>query len=56
MYIYWFFFKDLFAIGLTFPLLYPHVRSLGASHTTIGLLASLYSGFQIFSGPIFVRI
>ncbi|XP_044261833.1 major facilitator superfamily domain-containing protein 9-like [Tribolium madens] len=45
-------FMDLFAVGLTVPLFSNHLRELGASHFTIGLLNSLYSGLQVISGPI----
>ncbi|EEZ97676.1 major facilitator superfamily domain-containing protein 9 isoform X2 [Tribolium castaneum] len=45
-------FVDLFAVGLTVPLFSNHLRELGASHFTIGLLNSLYSGLQVISGPI----
>ncbi|XP_063906039.1 major facilitator superfamily domain-containing protein 9-like [Zophobas morio] len=45
-------FMDLFAVGLTVPLFSNHLRELGASHFTIGLLNSLYSGLQVVSGPV----
>ncbi|KAF2882247.1 hypothetical protein ILUMI_23915 [Ignelater luminosus] len=45
-------FIDLLAIGLTFPLLYPHIRSLGASHMVVGIFGSTYSGLQVLSGPV----
>ncbi|KAJ8921873.1 hypothetical protein NQ315_008506 [Exocentrus adspersus] len=45
-------FLDLFSIGLTFPLFTNHLRELGASHSVIGLCNSIYSGVQLFSGPI----
>jgi MFS family permease len=45
-------FMDLFAVGLTVPLFSTHLRELGASHFTIGLLSSLYSGLQVISGPV----
>ncbi|XP_022919322.2 major facilitator superfamily domain-containing protein 9-like [Onthophagus taurus] len=45
-------FMDLFAIGLMFPLLQPHLRSLGASHLTIGLMGSTYSALQVLAGPL----
>ncbi|GFG40568.1 hypothetical protein Cfor_04490 [Coptotermes formosanus] len=34
------------------PLLSVHLRSLGISHSTIGILNSLYAGLQLFSSPI----
>jgi hypothetical protein len=49
-------FMDLFAVGLTVPLFSNHLRELGASHFTIGLLSSLYSGLQVISGPVVVSI
>ncbi|KAI4460167.1 major facilitator superfamily domain-containing protein 10 [Holotrichia oblita] len=45
-------FLDLFAIGLMFPLLYPHIRELGGSHFVIGLLGSTYSALQVLTGFI----
>ncbi|KAK9679015.1 Major Facilitator Superfamily [Popillia japonica] len=45
-------FLDLFAIGLMFPLLYPHIRELGGSHFIIGLLGSMYSALQVLTGPL----
>ncbi|RZC31959.1 MFS 1 domain containing protein [Asbolus verrucosus] len=45
-------FMDLFAVGLTFPLLSNHLRELGASHLSVGLISSLYSGLQVVSGPV----
>ncbi|GJQ81631.1 hypothetical protein Trydic_g8510 [Trypoxylus dichotomus] len=45
-------FLDLFAIGLMFPLLYPHVRELGGSHIIVGLLGSSYSALQVLTGPL----
>ncbi|CAG9765221.1 unnamed protein product [Ceutorhynchus assimilis] len=45
-------FMDLFAIALSFPLLAPHLQDLGASHTFIGAVVSIYSGIQVVSGPI----
>lgn len=45
-------FLDLFAVGLTFPVLAPHIRSLGVSHLTVGILSSSYSILQVLSGPI----
>ncbi|PSN50442.1 hypothetical protein C0J52_04943 [Blattella germanica] len=45
-------FLDLFACSMVIPLLSPHLRSLGASHFTIGCLSSLYAGLQLVSGPV----
>ncbi|XP_018565092.1 major facilitator superfamily domain-containing protein 9-like [Anoplophora glabripennis] len=45
-------FLDLFAVGLTFPLFANHLRELGASHTLVGVCSSVYSGLQLFSGPL----
>lgn len=45
-------FTDLFAIGLVYPLLNTHFQALGASHTFIGFMSSLYSALQVFSGPV----
>ncbi|KAJ9581713.1 hypothetical protein L9F63_023101 [Diploptera punctata] len=45
-------FLDLFACSLAIPLLSSHLRSLGASHFTIGVLSSMYAGLQLLSGPI----
>ncbi|XP_060524281.1 major facilitator superfamily domain-containing protein 9-like [Cylas formicarius] len=45
-------FTDLFAIGIIFPVLNTHLRSLGASHTLVGVFSSVYSGVQVLSGPV----
>ncbi|XP_069358151.1 major facilitator superfamily domain-containing protein 9-like isoform X2 [Maniola hyperantus] len=42
---------DLFAVGLIVPLLPNHVRQMGVNHIYIGLLGSLFAGFQLFSSP-----
>ncbi|XP_057671124.1 major facilitator superfamily domain-containing protein 9-like [Diorhabda carinulata] len=44
-------FLDLFAVGLTFPLVGNYLRDIGASHTTVGLISSTYSAVQVLSGP-----
>lgn len=44
----------MLAVGLVFPLLYPHLKSLGASTSLIGLFGAIYSGLQIISGPLIV--
>nr|CAD7578693.1 unnamed protein product [Timema californicum] len=43
---------DLFAVSLAVPLMSAHLKSLGASHFTIGALGSLYPALQLISGPI----
>nr|CAD7204082.1 unnamed protein product [Timema douglasi] len=43
---------DLFAVSLSVPLMSAHLKSLGASHFTIGALGSLYPALQLISGPI----
>ncbi|XP_023950521.2 major facilitator superfamily domain-containing protein 9 [Bicyclus anynana] len=45
-------FLDLLAVGLIVPLIPNHVRQMGANHIYIGLLGSLYAGFQLGSGPL----
>ncbi|XP_026737440.1 major facilitator superfamily domain-containing protein 9-like [Trichoplusia ni] len=45
-------FVDLLAVGLIVPLVSGHVRNLGGSHLYVGLLGSIYAGFQLVSGPI----
>ncbi|CAH2071530.1 unnamed protein product, partial [Iphiclides podalirius] len=45
-------FLDLLAVGLIVPLVPNHVRQLGGNHIYIGLLGSIYSGFQLGSGPL----
>ncbi|VVC97601.1 unnamed protein product [Leptidea sinapis] len=45
-------FLDLFAVGMIVPLIPNHVRQLGGNHIYIGLLGSIYSGFQLGSGPL----
>ncbi|PNF42296.1 Major facilitator superfamily domain-containing protein 9 [Cryptotermes secundus] len=43
---------DLFACSMAVPLLSVHMRSLGASHFTVGILSSLYAGLQLISSPV----
>ncbi|CAH4031556.1 major facilitator superfamily domain-containing protein 9-like [Pieris brassicae] len=45
-------FLDLLAVGLIVPLIPSHVRQLGGSHIYVGILGSVYSGFQLGSGPL----
>ncbi|XP_069685454.1 major facilitator superfamily domain-containing protein 9-like [Periplaneta americana] len=45
-------FMDLFACSMAVPLLSVHLRGLGASHFTIGVVSSLYAGLQLVSSPI----
>jgi hypothetical protein len=49
-------FQDLFACSLIVPVLAPYLRSLGASHFTIGCLMSLYFGLQLISSPFIVCV
>ncbi|XP_061711077.1 major facilitator superfamily domain-containing protein 9-like isoform X1 [Cydia pomonella] len=45
-------FVDLLAVSLIVPLIASHVRTLGADHVYVGLMGSIYSGFQLASGPL----
>ncbi|XP_075446542.1 major facilitator superfamily domain-containing protein 9 [Ascaphus truei] len=45
-------FLDLFGVSMIVPLLNHHIRSLGASHTTAGIVGSFYGVLQLFSSPI----
>ncbi|KAL4706622.1 hypothetical protein ACJJTC_009034 [Scirpophaga incertulas] len=45
-------FLDLLAVGLIVPLLPGHIRKMGANHIYVGLLGSIYAGFQLCSGPL----
>ncbi|XP_028025899.1 major facilitator superfamily domain-containing protein 9-like [Bombyx mandarina] len=45
-------FLDLLAVGLIIPLVPGHVRKMGANHIYVGLLGSIYAGFQLGSGPL----
>ncbi|XP_026755505.2 major facilitator superfamily domain-containing protein 9-like [Galleria mellonella] len=45
-------FLDLLAVGLIVPLVPGHVRKMGANHIYVGLLGSIYAGFQLGSGPL----
>ncbi|XP_026496826.2 major facilitator superfamily domain-containing protein 9-like [Vanessa tameamea] len=45
-------FLDLLAVGLIVPLIPNHVRQMGGNHIYIGLLGSIYAGFQLGSGPL----
>ncbi|CAG9795171.1 unnamed protein product [Diatraea saccharalis] len=45
-------FLDLLAVGLIVPLVPGHVRKMGAGHIYVGLLGSIYAGFQLASGPL----
>ncbi|XP_041970620.1 major facilitator superfamily domain-containing protein 9-like [Aricia agestis] len=45
-------FFDLLAVGIIVPLIPSYARQLGANHISIGLLGSIYAGFQLLSGPV----
>ncbi|XP_054281887.1 major facilitator superfamily domain-containing protein 9-like [Macrosteles quadrilineatus] len=45
-------FLDLFGASLIMPMFSAHLRSLGVSHTDIGLLSSIYGATQLISGPV----
>uniref|UniRef100_A0A8C5PFF5 Major facilitator superfamily domain containing 9 n=1 Tax=Leptobrachium leishanense TaxID=445787 RepID=A0A8C5PFF5_9ANUR len=45
-------FLDLFGVSMIVPLLNHHVKSLGASPTTAGIIGSCYGMLQLFSSPI----
>lgn len=45
-------FLDLLGVGLIVPLIPNNVRQMGGNHIQIGLLGSLYAGFQLGSGPL----
>ncbi|KAJ8733371.1 hypothetical protein PYW08_001669 [Mythimna loreyi] len=45
-------FLDLLAVGLIVPLVAGHVRQMGGNHLYVGLLGSIYAGFQLGSGPL----
>lgn len=45
-------FLDLLAVGLIVPLVASHVRDMGGNHLYVGLLGSIYAGFQLGSGPL----
>ncbi|XP_053311090.1 major facilitator superfamily domain-containing protein 9 [Spea bombifrons] len=45
-------FLDLFGVSMIVPLLNHHVKSLGASHTTAGIIGSCYGVLQLFSSSI----
>ncbi|KAF9801722.1 hypothetical protein SFRURICE_014876 [Spodoptera frugiperda] len=45
-------FLDLLAVGLIVPLVAGHVREMGGNHVYVGLLGSIYAGFQLGSGPL----
>lgn len=47
-------FQDLLAVGMMIPLVSSHVQALGGSHVYVGLMGSMYSGFQLGSGPLIV--
>lgn len=49
-------FQDLLAVGLIVPLVAGHVREMGGNHVYVGLLGSIYAGFQLGSGPLIVSI
>lgn len=48
------YFQDLLAVGMIVPLVANHVRALGGNHIYVGLLGSIYSIFQLASGPLIV--
>lgn len=41
-------------MGLIIPLVAGHVRQMGGNHLYVGLLGSIYAGFQLGSGPFIV--
>lgn len=43
---------DILAGTLIIPVLPPYLRSIGVSHTTIGILMSLHFGLQLISIPV----
>lgn len=43
-------------MGLIIPLVPGHVRKMGANHIYVGLLGSIYAGFQLGSGPLIVSV
>lgn len=45
-------FLDLLAVGSIVPLVPQHVRKMGGNEIHIGLLGSIYAGFQLVSGPL----
>ncbi|XP_053603898.1 major facilitator superfamily domain-containing protein 9-like [Plodia interpunctella] len=45
-------FLDLLAVGIIIPLVPGHARKMGANHIHVGLLGSIYAGFQLGSGPL----
>ncbi|XP_075971546.1 major facilitator superfamily domain-containing protein 9-like [Anticarsia gemmatalis] len=45
-------FVDLLAVGLIVPLVPAHVRKMGGNEIYVGLLGSIYAGFQLVSGPL----
>lgn len=48
------YFQDLLAVGLIVPLIPNHVKQMGGSQLYIGLLGSIYAGFQLGAGPLIV--
>ncbi|XP_007883396.1 major facilitator superfamily domain-containing protein 9 [Callorhinchus milii] len=45
-------FLDLFGVSLIVPLLNRHIKCLGGSSTTTGLVGSVYGILQLFSGTV----
>lgn len=45
-------FIDLFGASCVVPVFGAHLRSLGFSHSLVGLMSSIYAAIQLFSGPI----
>ncbi|KAE8625509.1 hypothetical protein XENTR_v10006291 [Xenopus tropicalis] len=45
-------FLDLFGVSMIIPLLNHHIKSLGASPTTAGIIGSCYGVLQLFSSSI----
>lgn len=45
-------FIDLFGASCVVPVFGAHLRSLGFSHSFIGLMSSVYAAVQLFSGPV----
>ncbi|XP_043850110.1 major facilitator superfamily domain-containing protein 9 [Dromiciops gliroides] len=52
LYLYLVGFLDFFGVSMVVPLLSVHIKSLGASPTTAGVVGSLYGVLQLFSSTV----
>ncbi|KAF5278571.1 hypothetical protein FQA39_LY00613 [Lamprigera yunnana] len=43
---------NFLTLGLIFPVISPHFKSIGASHAILGISGAVFGGLQVLSGPV----